>query len=117
MTNKQTRFYQQGKRLEERGNALLEQAKAKFDEAYAAGAADDANIGVDYPKETERLKCAHPNCTATEGVQMESARTAYHWDGKGENPNADIPLCREHAAEHHAYWDEMWAGYYSGLGV
>ena len=58
---------------------------------------------------------------------MESSRTMYEepqlnaWDrirldgDPPPDPNADIPLCRECAAEHHAGWDERWAEYYGGL--
>jgi hypothetical protein len=42
----QDKLYQQGKRLEARGNALLSKAKAKFAEAYAAGWANDGDIGA-----------------------------------------------------------------------
>lgn len=48
-------------------------------------------------------------CGAWRGVELECSRTAYHWDGKGRNPNAPIRLCRTCAADHHSYWDEMWA--------
>lgn len=58
---------------------------------------------------TTPLRCSNPVCDTTEGVQMESARTAYHWDGKGDNPNAPIPYCRPCADDHHAYWDDQWA--------
>lgn len=53
-------------------------------------------------------------CRAWWGVRWESSRTAYHWDGKGKNPNADVPLCRICAKEHHEYWTDMWRGYYAG---
>ncbi len=60
-----------------------------------------------------RLQCLC--CETAENVKMESSRTAYSWDGVGENPNADIPLCTGCAIDHHKYWDEMWAQYYGGL--
>lgn len=59
------------------------------------------------------LKCMR--CERSDGVEIESGRTAYHWDGKGEDPNRSIPLCRECAKEHHDYWDERWSEYYGGL--
>ena len=54
-------------------------------------------------------------CGIVDGVFLESSRTAYHWDGVGQNPNADIPLCRDCAVDHHEHWDFMWAEYYAGL--
>jgi len=51
--------------------------------------------------------CCH--CGSTVEVLLESSRTAYCWDGKGKDPNAPMPLCRECAKEHHAYWDDMWS--------
>jgi sucrose-6-phosphate hydrolase SacC (GH32 family) len=56
-------------------------------------------------------------CGTTEGVEREDARTAYHFEGEVgsfEDPNRGVMLCRDHAAMHHAYWDEMWAEYHSG---
>jgi len=47
-------------------------------------------------------------------VQLESSRTMYHWDGKGEDPNRDVWLCPDCAKEHHDYWDEMWSYANSG---
>jgi hypothetical protein len=55
-------------------------------------------------------------CNSLEDCEPESARTAYPWDGTGENPNRYAVLCRECAAEHHAHWDEMWAEYYASQG-
>ena len=69
-------------------------------------------------------------CGSTEGVQLESARTAYARDRTSRyerlmfddplnddppDPNAPFPLCRECAAEHHANWDERWAEYRGSL--
>ena len=39
-------------------------------------------------------------------------RTAYHWDGKGIDPNGPMLLCKEMADEAAQYWDEMWSEYY-----
>ena len=65
------------------------------------------------------MKCER--CGSTEGVELEDSRTAYapvtlsRWERLNlEDPvnppdlNAPVPLCRECAKEHHAYWDEMW---------
>lgn len=61
--------------------------------------------------------CEH--CGTTDGdIKLESSRTMYYFEGvidSPEDPNHDIMLCRECAAAHHEYWDEMWADYYSGL--
>ena len=57
-------------------------------------------------------------CKTTVGVEMESSRTAYHYEGVrgGPNdPNRPIPLCRDCAQEHHYHWDGLWAEYQSGL--
>ncbi len=57
-------------------------------------------------------------CDSTVGVQMESARTVYHFEGEVgsvDDPNRPIPLCRGCARNHHDYWDSMWADYYGGL--
>lgn len=53
-------------------------------------------------------------CEETKGVKIEDSRTAYHWDGKGDDPNRPLLLCRSCANEHHAHWDERWDEYYSG---
>ena len=58
-------------------------------------------------------------CHTTEGVKIESSRTAYDTsyprtrferilDPEPEDPNIDIPLCRECSEDHHSYWNEMW---------
>lgn len=41
--------------------------------------------------------------------------TAYHWDGKGENPNQPSWMCGRCAKDYYAFWDEQWREYYSGL--
>lgn len=67
------------------------------------------------------MKCEY--CGATEGVQLEDSRTAYdttpfdRFDRINKldepDPNAPVLLCRDCAADHHAYWDEMWKDYYA----
>lgn len=59
--------------------------------------------------------CSRGGCFTFRGVRLEDSRTAYAWDGMGENPNAPTYLCRQCAKEHHTYWDGMWADYYSGI--
>jgi hypothetical protein len=61
----------------------------------------------------QKQACSH--CGSKIGVEKESSRTMYHWDGKGQDPNADILFCRPCASFHHDYWDEMWNEYYSGI--
>lgn len=51
----------------------------------------------------------------SEDVKERTAMTAYHWDGTGENPNAPPVLCDECWGDYHAYWQERWDDYYSGL--
>ena len=48
-------------------------------------------------------------CGYAFGVKAEPSRTMYPWDGVGEDPNRPIDLCRQCAAAHHDFWDEMWA--------
>lgn len=59
-------------------------------------------------------------CNTTQGVKLEPSRTQYDTmyprtrferilDPEPEDPNIDIPLCRDCAEEHHHHWDEMWA--------
>ena len=75
-------------------------------------------------------------CGSTEGVEMESARTAYEpgdltryalllVDDPLDPPspcerfyaaNPAIPYCRECAVEHHGWWDEQWAEVYHNQG-
>jgi hypothetical protein len=61
MTDQQTKLYREGVKLEKRGNALLRRAKAKFAEAYAAGWAADADIGVDSLLSRDEGDGTHPN--------------------------------------------------------
>jgi hypothetical protein len=66
-------------------------------------------------------------CGAEDGVELEPSRTAYEPTPLTRSerlllddpldppdPNQPVPLCRECAEGHHAYWDEMWADYNSG---
>lgn len=71
-------------------------------------------IDRQFRKAEIKLECMR--CSATSGVEMESSRTAYHFDGpidSPDNPNRPIPLCRLCAKEHHEYWTGMWADYQS----
>ena len=61
------------------------------------------------PAPVVRLRCLI--CQHAEGVEMEDSRTAYHWEGDGDDPNAAIPLCRACAEQHHEYWNDMWSEY------
>jgi len=40
-------------------------------------------------------------------------RTAYHWEGKGIDPNGPMICCKDMAEECAQYWDNMWSEYYS----
>lgn len=60
-------------------------------------------------------RCEH--CGAMKGLESESSRTMYHWDGEWNdpnNPNRNVLLCRQCAFMHHEYWDEMWDDYNRG---
>lgn len=50
-------------------------------------------------------------------AEAKPCMTAYHWDGTGDNPNADPVLCVDCHHEYVVYWQERWDEYYSGLGV
>jgi hypothetical protein len=63
--------------------------------------------------DSKPLICAQ--CGTNKHVRLEPSRTQYHWDGEGEDPNADVPLCPPCAEEHRAYWNERWEEYYGGL--
>lgn len=69
-------------------------------------------------------------CCQTEGaegdeVELEPSRTCYAsvtqtrieriLEDPIQDPNAPIPLCRGCAIDHHQFWDDVWAEYYSGL--
>jgi hypothetical protein len=54
-------------------------------------------------------------CGSNSNVVLVSSRTAYYWDGIGEDPNADIPLCKYCSVEHDEYWNDMWNQYYFNL--
>lgn len=59
------------------------------------------------------MKCLGCDVESDE-VQPRPSMTAYHWNGEGENPNADVPLCDVCAEEHREYWRDMWDSYYAG---
>lgn len=57
-------------------------------------------------------------CGTLEGVELESSRTCYHFEGdpdSDDDPNRGIALCRPCAEEHHFNWDAVWDEYNSGL--
>lgn len=62
------------------------------------------------------MGCLCDRCGTAEGVAFEESRTAYEPTEEDPCPNAPVPLCRDCAAEHHAYWDEMWREYQSSQG-
>lgn len=61
-------------------------------------------------------RCEHApykkfTCDCEGEVQWESGRSMYHTDKKPEawnNPNRSVLLCRSHAEEWHANWDDLW---------
>jgi hypothetical protein len=64
-----------------------------------------------------RLECC--NCGATDGVETESSRTMYVYNGEPgdpDDPNRDRPYCRACAKQHHEYWNDLWAEYNHSLG-
>lgn len=65
------------------------------------------DITPEKEKELESLSCMR--CDTPEGVEMRPSYTAYHWNGEGKDPNADVPLCPVCFEEHREYWNEMWS--------
>lgn len=59
------------------------------------------------PTDSSKIRCLR--CETDEGVTMQPSYTAYHWDGTGPNPNADLPLCKECGEEHYEYMMELWS--------
>lgn len=47
-------------------------------------------------------------CESMEAKERK-CRTAYNWDGAGQNPNRTPMLCDECAQAYDEYWNEMWA--------
>jgi hypothetical protein len=47
-------------------------------------------------------------------VKWRCARTAYPWDGEGENPNRCIALCDDCAKIYDEEMDELWSEYFAG---
>ena len=62
--------------------------------------------------------CERPGCGSSR-VSFVVSRTAYvSCDGSlDDERNADVILCSECEAEHHGYWDDMWAEYRASQGV
>lgn len=53
-------------------------------------------------------------CHSFRGVELESGRTAYHYEGPYDvfnDPNRAVGLCRGCAKDHHEHWDAMWDEY------
>jgi len=58
-----------------------------------------------------RLDAKKFTCPCEGEVKWESGRSAYHTREKPDSyrdPNRRVLLCREHAAEHHERWDDLW---------
>lgn len=63
------------------------------------------------------LRALSDNGGDEDWLRLHSSRTAYAWEGVGEDPNRPVALCPACADEHHAHWDEMWSDYRSACGV
>lgn len=61
-------------------------------------------------KQKQAVQCDGEDgpCKSMEAKERK-CRTAYHWDGNGENPNRAPMLCNECAKSYDEYWNEMWA--------
>lgn len=65
---------------------------------------------VNYHLRAWKCECCH----SFRGVEIESGRTAYHYEGPEDvrnDPNRAIGLCRTCAKMHHEHWDAMWEEY------
>lgn len=51
-------------------------------------------------------------CGKVEG-EARPSMTAYHWNGKGENPNRDVWLCTICSIEYCDVMESHWNDYYS----
>jgi len=56
-------------------------------------------------------KCLH--CGSNSDVSLVCSKTSYYWEGIGDDPNANILLCKFCAIGYNEYWNEMWDFYYS----
>ena len=71
---------------------------------------------IDRQFRRKEIKLECECCGHTNGIEMEHSRTMYPFDGEPSdpaNPNRDVALCRACAAEHHAYWNDMWNEYHA----
>jgi hypothetical protein len=66
-------------------------------------------VDVEVPPAPTHCEGSEGPCDETEGLERESSRTMYDWDGLGLPPNQPVLLCRRCAKYHHEYWDEMWS--------
>ena len=87
------------------------------------GLKEDFDFAGDPPPVVTHPEGSCSHCGSTEGVELESSRTAYSTSPTDRfdrirkldepDPNAPIFLCRSCAEEHHSYWNDMWAQYNS----
>lgn len=41
-------------------------------------------------------------------IKSRRALTAYHWNGKGIDPNRNLILCEDHYEMYAEYWEQRW---------
>lgn len=54
---------------------------------------------------------------SSDDVKVRHAMTAYHWDGKGEDPNRDMMQCDDCWEAYRQHWQGMWGEYYRSQGI
>ena len=69
-------------------------------------------------KQPKRILLECLGCGSTEGVEMRSSMTAYHWEGAWddpENPNRPWPGCPHCAEDYRLQMQSQWDDYHAGL--
>lgn len=56
-------------------------------------------------------ECQRPGATSI------PSQTAYHWDGKGDDPNRSPLLCPDCAADYIKTWQAAWDEWRSSQGI
>lgn len=96
---------------------LIARVRAKVqamgDPAFVGKGVVDLGDGP-YPGQVADRACVV--CGFPGGVKWRFSRTAYEWDGKGENPNACIALCGTCGDVYNDMMDRKWAEFFRERG-